>query len=170
MKQSLIRLLPLIFITVSFASCRTQAPALDYRALAQASIKLGMDIDFDDNHALYLAAAEWIGVPYRSGGNNKYGTDCSGLTTQIYRTVYHRILPRSSKEQIKKSKRLSRHKLREGDLVFFSSPRSRKTVAHVGIYLKNGKFIHASTSQGVIVSDLDEDYYRRYWMRGGRIR
>lgn len=170
MKQSLIRLLPLIFITVSFASCRTQAPTLDYRALAQASIKLGMDIDFDDNHALYLAAAEWIGVPYRSDGNNKYGTDCSGLTTQIYRTVYHRHLPRSSKEQMKKSKRLSRHKLREGDLVFFSSPRSRKTVAHVGIYLKNGKFIHASTSQGVIVSDLDEDYYRHYWMRGGRIR
>ena len=111
----------LIFI---LSSCRTSAPRLDYQALARASILLGVDINMEDNHKLYLESAEWIGVPYRGGG----------------------------------------------DLVFFSSSRSKKKVAHVGIYLKNGKFIHASTSKGVIVSRLSEDYYTRHWISGGRIR
>ena len=142
----------LIFI---LSSCRTSAPRLDYQALARASILLGVDINMEDNHKLYLESAEWIGVPYRGGGDSKRGTDCSGLTYQIYRKVY--------RTQAKRN-------LREGDLVFFSSSRSRKKVAHVGIYLKNGKFIHASTSKGVIVSRLSEDYYTRHWISGGRIR
>ena len=60
--------------------------------------------------------------------------------------------------------------MREGDLVFFTSNRSGKKVAHVGIYLKDGKFIHASTSQGVIVSNLKERYYTQYWLCGGRVK
>ena len=75
----------LIFI---LSSCRTSAPRLDYQALARASILLGVDINMEDNHKLYLESAEWIGVPYRGGGDSKRGTDCSGLTYQIYRKVY----------------------------------------------------------------------------------
>lgn len=66
--------------------------------------------------------------------------------------------------------KVAKRNLKEGDLVFFSSNRSRKRVAHVGIYLKSGKFIHSSTSRGVIVSRLNEDYYLRHWISGGRIR
>ena len=69
----------LIFI---LSSCRTSAPRLDYQALARASILLGVDINMEDNHKLYLESAEWIGVPYRGGGDSKRGTDCSGLTYQ----------------------------------------------------------------------------------------
>ena len=58
----------------------------------------------------------------------------------------------------------------EGDLLFFTSNRSKRKVAHVGIYLKNGKFIHASTSKGVIVSSLNEQYYTQYRLRGGRVK
>ena len=147
----------LIFI---LSSCRTSAPRLDYQALARASILLGVDINMEDNHKLYLESAEWIGVPYRGGGDSKRGTDCSGLTYQIYRKVYRTQVPRNTEDLRKEST----------DLVFFSSSRSRKKVAHVGIYLKNGKFIHASTSKGVIVSRLSEDYYTRHWISGGRIR
>src|SRR3712207_7591953 len=71
-----------------FASCRTTAPQFDYTALARASIVLGMDIRMEDHHPLYLEAAEWIGVPYRGGGNSKQGTDCSGLVYRIYRKAY----------------------------------------------------------------------------------
>ena len=65
---------------------------------------------------------------------------------------------------------MSKRNLQEGDLVFFHNGRKKRTATHVGIYLKDNKFIHASTSSGVIVSSLDEAYYRRCWMQGGRVK
>lgn len=170
MKRTLIHLSLLIGLVVSLSSCRSSAPRLDYKALARASVLLGVDIKLEDNHKLYLEAAEWIGVPYRAGGDSKRGTDCSGFTCQLYRKVYRAQVPRNTEDLKKESSKVAKRNLREGDLVFFSSNRSKKKVAHVGIYLKNGRFIHASTSKGVIVSSLNEDYYTRHWMSGGRIR
>lgn len=170
MKRTLIHLSLLIGLVVSLSSCRSSAPRLDYKALARASVLLGVDIKLEDNHKLYLEAAEWIGVPYRAGGDSKRGTDCSGFTCQLYRKVYRTQVPRNTEDLKKESNKVAKRNLREGDLVFFSSNRSKKKVAHVGIYLKNGRFIHASTSKGVIVSSLNEDYYTRHWMSGGRIR
>lgn len=170
MKRTLIHLSLLIGLVVSLSSCRSSAPRLDYKALARASVLLGVDIKLEDNHKLYLEAAEWIGVPYRAGGDSKRGTDCSGFTCQLYRKVYRTQVPRNTEDLKKESSKVAKRNLREGDLVFFSSNRSKKKVAHVGIYLKNGRFIHASTSKGVIVSSLNEDYYTRHWMSGGRIR
>lgn len=164
----------LFFILAGLAailsSCRTSAPRLDYQALARASLLLGVDINLEDNHKLYLEAADWIGTPYRGGGDSKRGTDCSGMVYQIYRKVYRTQVPRNSEELKDKSNKIAKRNLKEGDLVFFSSNRSRKKVAHVGIYLKNGKFIHSSTSRGVIVNRLGEDYYSKHWICGGRIR
>ena len=157
-------------LTVILSSCRTSAPRLDYQALARASILLGTDISLEDNHKLYLESAGWIGVPYRAGGNSKKGTDCSGLVNQVYRKVYRKQVPRNTEDLKKESSKVSKRSLREGDLVFFSSSRSKRKVAHVGIYLKNGKFVHASSSKGVIVSNLSESYYTRHWISGGRIR
>lgn len=168
MKRHLSYIVTLAAVLIGLSSCHTSAPRLDYKALAQASVRLGVDIEMTDHHELYLNAAEWIGTPYRAGGDSKRGTDCSGLTSQLYRKVYHTRLSRSTDGQLKECKQISRRNLREGDLVFFTSRASRKRVAHVGIYLKNGKFIHASTSQGVIVSNLKEKYYTDYWLCGGR--
>lgn len=170
MKRNLIQLLALSGLIIMLSSCRTSAPRLDYKALAKASVRLGVDINLEDNHKLYTEAAGWIGVPYRGGGDSKRGTDCSGMTYQLYRKVYHSQVPRNTEDLKAKCSNIAKRNLREGDLVFFSSNRSRKKVAHVGIYLKNGKFIHASTSKGVIVSHLNEDYYTRHWISGGRIR
>lgn len=170
MKANLKLLFVLAGLTVIFSSCRTSAPRLDYQALARASILLGVDINLEDNHKLYLEAANWIGTPYRGGGDSKRGTDCSGMVYQIYRKVYRTQVPRNTEDLKDKSSKVAKRNLKEGDLVFFSSNRSKRKVAHVGIYLKNGKFIHSSTSRGVIVSKLSEDYYTRHWMGGGRIR
>lgn len=170
MKRTLIQFTLLLGLVISFSSCRTSAPRFDYTALARASILLGVDINLEDNHKLYMEAADWIGVPYRGGSDSKRGTDCSGFTYQLYRNVYRMQLPRNTEDLKEKSKKIAKRNLQEGDLVFFGSSRSGKKVAHVGIYLKNGKFIHASTSKGVIVSNLNEDYYTRYWISGGRIR
>lgn len=168
MTGRLYRLLLPALLLLCLSSCHTSAPRLDYRALARASVRLGMDIGPKDNHRLYLTAAEWIGTPYRSGGHTKRGTDCSGLTGEIYRKVYRVRLPRSTGEQLAACRKVTCRGLKEGDLVFFHNGKSRKKVTHVGIYLKDGKFVHASTSRGVIVSSLDENYWRRCWMRGGR--
>ena len=79
-------------------------------------------------------------------------------------------MPRNTEALKSRSNKIAKRNLKEGDLLFFTSNRSKRKVAHVGIYLKNGKFIHASTSKGVIVSRLSEDYYNRHWISGGRIR
>jgi lipoprotein Spr len=170
MKQSFSYIIVLLGLMFCLSSCHTSAPRLDYKALAQASVRLGMDIELTDNHKLYVNAAEWIGTPYRAGGDSRHGTDCSGLVSQLYKKTYRMRLSRSTDRQLKESNKIARRNLREGDLVFFTSRSSRKKVAHVGIYLKDGKFIHASTSQGVIVSSLKEKYYTQHWLCGGRVK
>lgn len=170
MKQSFSYIIVLLGLMFCLSSCHTSAPRLDYKALAQASVRLGMDIELTDNHKLYVNAAEWIGTPYRAGGDSRHGTDCSGLVSQLYKKTYRMRLSRSTDGQLKESNKIARRNLREGDLVFFTSRSSRKKVAHVGIYLKDGKFIHASTSQGVIVSSLKEKYYTQHWLCGGRVK
>ena len=157
-----------IFFLLCLTGCRTAAPKLDYRALVRAADRLGVDIGPKDHHALYLEAAQWIGTPYRSGGQSRRGTDCSGFVRQVYKAAYGIDLPRNTDQQMDATSRIRWGKLREGDLVFFHGSRKRR-VNHVGIYLKDGKFVHASTSRGVMVSRLDEDYWDEHWMRGGRI-
>lgn len=161
----------ILFLTLPLllGSCRTIAPSYNYQELAYASVRLGMDIDMKDNHALYVEAANWIGTPYRGGGNTKRGVDCSGLTSAIYNKVYRKTLERSAEDQRKKDcKKVKKRKLKEGNLVFFHNGRKKKRASHVGIYLKDRKFIHASTSQGVIISTLDEEYWRKHWLSGGK--
>ena len=113
------RLLPLLLLALCLTGCRTAAPPLDYRALVRAADRLGMDIGPKDHHALYLEAAEWLGTPYRSGGQSRRGTDCSGFVRQVYKAAYGIDLPRSTDQQVDATRRVRRRKLREGDLVFF---------------------------------------------------
>ena len=88
MKHSFSCIIALTGLIFCLSSCHTAAPRLDYKALAQASVRLGMDIGLTDNHKLYVNAAEWIGTPYRAGGDSKHGTDCSGLVSQLYKKTY----------------------------------------------------------------------------------
>ena len=156
-------------LSLMLGSCRTIAPSYDYRELARASLRMGMDIDMKDNHALYVESSQWLGVPYRIGGTSKQGVDCSGFTPSVYQEVYRKKLRRSSNEQRKKDcRKIKKRKLREGDLVFFHNGKKKKEATHVGIYLKDNRFIHASTSRGVIISNLDEEYWKKHWLSGGR--
>jgi len=167
----LLRCILLWVIAISFFSCSTTRQ-IEKKQGKELYNSLGLDRDNKDNPALYRESASWLNVPHRDGGRSRKGTDCSFLVNQIYETVYNKNLERSSSAMLKKNcKRLSRSRLREGDLVFFhTGGRSKSHVSHVGIYLKDNKFLHSSTSKGVIVSDLDEGYYRRTWVCGGRVR
>lgn len=139
-------------------------------SLSKACAKLGVSSSGVKNSALYIESASWIGTKYKYGGMSRNGVDCSGLTCLIYKTVYGKSLSRSSAGILSDNcKTIKKSNLREGDLVFFRTDgKKSKTPNHVGIYLKENKFIHASTSKGVIVSSLEQDYYVRNFIAAGR--
>lgn len=104
---------------------------------------------------------QWHGVPYRLGGNNKAGIDCSAFVQQAFRELHQIPLPRTTRGQTQVGKRVEYEDARQGDLVFFKTGRELR---HVGIYLQGNQFLHASTSQGVIISRLDNPYWAgRFW-------
>jgi hypothetical protein len=110
---------------------------------------------------------EWMGVRYRSGGNTKKGIDCSGFTATIFASYCGIQLPRTSKGQYDICEKIEPENLRAGDLLFFNT--RGRSVSHVGIYLGNNKFIHASVSNGVMVSDRFEPYYAKRFLGAGRL-
>lgn len=106
---------------------------------------------------------EWKGTRYRLGGTTKRGVDCSGFTQLTFRDLFGISLPRTTSEQAKVGVKISKSELRTGDLVFFKTGRGPNG-KHVGIYVKNGQFLHASTRGGVIYSDLNSPYWSKtYW-------
>lgn len=110
---------------------------------------------------LYAQYNEWRGTPYRYGGLSLKGVDCSGFVYHAYKTVYNISLPRTTDDQVRRGKSVSRAELKTGDLLFF---KTGSRMRHVGIYVENGKFIHASTSQGVTISDIKSAYWKKtYW-------
>ena len=115
-------------------------------------------------------ARRWIGTPYRHGGKTRRkGTDCSGMVMEVYRTAAGVALPRNSARQQEFCRRIDRSELTPGDLVFFSSKRGGSKVSHVGIYIGDGRFIHASSSRGVMESGMDERYFATHYHSSGRV-
>lgn len=109
---------------------------------------------------------EWYGTRYKMGGTTKKGIDCSAFVQTVYLSAFGLAMPRTAREQYKKSRIISATELKEGDLVFFNT---RGGVSHVGIYLQNNKFVHASVSSGVTISDMYDPYYLRHFIGAGRI-
>lgn len=120
------------------------------------------------NQPLRNSIADWIGTPHRSGMESKSGTDCSGFVRAVFRESYGLDLSRNSEEMFRYDvKPTGREELREGDLVFFNT--YGKGITHVGIYLCDDKFVHASTSRGVIIDSLGSPYYQKNYYAAGRV-
>ena len=118
------------------------------------------------------AAKEYIGTPYHYGGMSKNGIDCSALMLFAY-TKNDMELPRTSRAQSKIGRKVNKSKAEPGDLIFFKTNRRRSVITHVGLVTENHdgliKFIHASSSKGVIESSLEESYYQRTFAKIKRI-
>ncbi len=128
---------------------------------------LDTDVDALPNKTLLENVDDWYGVRYRRGGNTKNGVDCSGFTMAVYTAVYGISIPRIAREQYRNSRRISTTELAEGDLLFFNT--TGRGITHVGIYLGNNRFIHATVSKGVMVNNLFEPYYLKRYIGAGRI-
>jgi cell wall-associated NlpC family hydrolase len=128
-----------------------------------------LDTTISNDHAALFAEIEtWMGTPYGYGRHEKgKGTDCSGFTMEVYAAVYGIALFRSSDGQVGNTVEVKKGDLQIGDLVFFKIRPSR--ISHVGIYIGNNKFVHATTRSGVIISDLNEKYYLNTYARSGRV-
>lgn len=118
------------------------------------------------NIKLYRFIDEWYAVPYKYGGKAKTGVDCSGFTSILLRDVYEINLTGSANSMYEACESVSEKNLKEGDLVFFKINSNK--VSHVGVYLQNRRFVHASTKRGIVINNLDEAYYKKYFFKGGR--
>jgi cell wall-associated NlpC family hydrolase len=99
---------------------------------------------------------------------DKKGVDCSGFIFLLEKEVFNKDLPRTARTMAEKIKRKYEQDLEEGDLVFFDFDGQK--FSHVGFYLHNNKFVHASTSKGIIISDLKDPWYYKYFTRAGSIK
>jgi hypothetical protein len=129
---------------------------LQKRAIAEDRSTVGKE-----NLLLRRHFEKWRGTPYEDGGLSRLGIDCSGYTVLAYRDIFGLSLPRTAGEQAESGREVSRAALKTGDLVFFNTGHSKK---HVGIYLGDDQFIHASLTKGVTLSSLDDSYWQeKYW-------
>ena len=141
-------------------------PSAEAKAAGRVNA-LGIERSPDDNEQLYDAIEAWMGTPYKYGGTTKEGVDCSAFVGHIYQEVYQRRLHRVANDMQQDARLITKSELREGDIVFFTNSKGR--VSHVGIYLKDGLFVHSSTSRGVIISRLDDSYWSKHFYKGGRV-
>jgi cell wall-associated NlpC family hydrolase len=133
---------------------------------ARLEIKLGRH----DNKKLYKELKKWLGTPYVYAAHTcGEGTDCSGMVMEVYLEIYGIKLHRNSAKMLEQNcKVIDLDDLREGDLVFFCTNGDER-VSHVGIYLKENKFVHASSSRGVTVDDLRQNYYATHFHAAARV-
>ena len=132
------------------------------------AILMDIPVETLNNLKLFSFIDDWYGAPYHFGGSSKTGIDCSAFTGYLMTSVFGIGLPRMAKDQYNVCERIQKQDLEEGDLVFFHT--TRKGISHVGIYLGNNKFVHASVNNGVTISDMSDGYYARAFRAGGRVR
>jgi len=131
------------------------------------AIVLDATVEKLHNVNLLKVIDEWWGTSYCLGGSTKNCIDCSAFTQLIVQSIYSINLPRTAQEQYNYSKPIGMEDLNEGDLVFFNT--GGREVSHVGMYLLNNKFVHAATSGGVMVSDLNDSYWKARYKGAGRV-
>ncbi len=171
----MLKKLPVIFLLLLSPFCFAQDGDKEPGKLSviETNLKLyysqvlGFDVKNVFDNQVFDIVADWMGTPYRYAGKNEDGIDCSGFVNMVVKKVTGNIAGINSLDMYNNSKHISRDRLKPGDLVFFKT-RGRR-VSHVGIYLGDDKFAHSSTSNGVIVSDLNEEYYKKRFVKGGRI-
>ncbi|MDE6010460.1 MAG: C40 family peptidase [Muribaculaceae bacterium] len=170
MKYKFLLLIISIVAMTGLSSCHSSKLASQSASSVRRPAVMTIDPKLDPmSKKLMMEAQSWLGTKYKYGGHSRKGTDCSGMVMEVFLATTGIKLPRNSAEQQKFCKNVKRTDLVHGDLIFFSNDRRTGRVGHVGIYVGDGKMIHASTSKGVMVSMLDEAYWTRHYAGSGRV-
>lgn len=130
------------------------------------AILLNTEVEQLQDNVLLEHIDGWYGTRYRYGGTTKSGIDCSAFVQAVYLSAFALSLPRTARDQYRQSRIISATEMKTGDLIFFNTTGG---ISHVGIYLQNNKFIHASTSYGVTISDMFDPYYLKRFIGVGHI-
>lgn len=114
-------------------------------------------------------AFTWVGTPYLYGGNDKNGADCSGFVMMVFDTSLGYKLPRVSAKQGDFCREVESSEVRAGDLVFFATGKNPAKISHVGLMIDQTRFLHASSTRGVCVSSMESNYYKKHFIKYGRL-
>ena len=156
-----------LFIPISsIEEATSYTESVNSRQIKYAQL-LNVEIESVKNLTLFNFIEEWWKTRYLFGGNSKSGIDCSAFSGLLERTVYGNNLPRMARDQYSVCDKIPFEEINQGDLVFFNT---RGGVSHVGVYLANGYFVHASCNNGVFISSLNEGYYHKRFISAGRIK
>lgn len=169
-KTVLIALLLLTcFLNTTFAQSSKTISTTDPDNLAKEYFSqiMGVAVSATTSSKMYQFIYDWIGTPYRLGGDSKKGIDCSKFAAQLYDQVFNTSIGYNSRNIYSNVDKVQKGDLEPGDFVFFKI--RSKNITHVGVYIGDNKFAHASTSRGVMISNLDESYWKRYYFNGGRV-
>lgn len=165
-------ILLLIIFAFLFIGCSSKNNKIEQTNLPYSSASLQKTIiqnqqkerSIDKNFSRFYK--EWKGVKYKFGGNSKKGIDCSAFIQKAYKKTLNINIPRTTLQQSKKGKNIRKSQLKLGDLVFFKTGKNSR---HVGIYIEDGKFMHASSKKGVTISRLDNVYFNKHYWKSQRI-
>ncbi|MBI3502586.1 MAG: C40 family peptidase [Bacteroidetes bacterium] len=158
-------------LVISFLlSCTVKKSAVNGSSSLQKkySSLLGVSEKEISDIKLYSFVDDWAGAPYQYGGKSKSGIDCSGFVSALYKNVYGKEFSGSAESMCRQCRKISSAALQQGDLVFFNI--DSNGISHVGIYLQNNKFVHATVKGGVMINDLNETYYRKTFESAGRMK
>ncbi len=177
--RSILRSIPVVFVAAVLSACgTTKSTASNQTDMRAAKGKNGFLLQASQNEFETLVKntdikskllnqySGWKGVRYRLGGTGKNGIDCSAFVQRTFREQFGLSLPRSTSEQQSVGKSINKSKLRVGDLVLFNSG---STGRHIGIYMGNDNFVHASTSKGVMISNLNDGYWKNRYREARRV-
>lgn len=153
-----------ILMLIVLSSCGSRKPMVKPNSSSAANNAMS----HLKSKQLYRFINDWTGVRYRLGGLDKRGIDCSGFAFLLQKDIYGISLPRISRDQARTIKEKSISQLKEGDLIFFSF--GGGAVDHVGIYLNDTYFVHASTTRGVVVDDLSLPAYQKAMVKAGSFK
>lgn len=154
-----------LVLIIGLDSCASRRPAVKTTA---AAAKMADAMSNLKSKQLYRFITDWTGVKYKLGGLDKSGIDCSGFALLLEKDIYGWSLPRRSRDQAETIREKDQDQLKEGDLIFFSF--GGREVDHVGVYLNNNYFVHASTTRGVVVDDLALPAYQKAMVKAGSLK